>query len=301
MLGRSVSTISDELQRNTVGGIYHAKKAAHKAYVRRRYARYQGMKIVKHPGLCALVEEKLREGRSPESIAGRIQRHEKHLPGVSADSIERFLRSIYGRRIEAYRERIKRKCKWRRRRPGGAKLKDRKFIDTRPHVINRRGRVGDAEADFIVSGKSGRGIILTVADRKLRTSFLEKVLPVSIPNVHRAFVCIKKRYPEMRTITTDNDILLGQHKKLEHLLSVAIYFCHPYHSWEKGTIENTNGEIRRYIPKSSDISHYSTRFIRSVEMKINDRYMKVINFQTPWEALEKYRKQKNRARARLWR
>lgn len=158
--------------------------------------------------------------------------------------------------------------------------------------------MGDVEADFILSGKEGTGMLLTAADRKLRPSFLEKVLPVSIRSVHQAFVRVKQRFPEMRTITIDNDILLQKHKELEALLGVKIYFCHPYHAWEKGTIENTNGEIRKDIPKGSDISRYSKRFIRRIEKKINDRYMERLNYQTPKEALERYRKQKMRRVAR---
>ncbi len=291
---RSVSTISDELKRNKVKGSYDPKKAHHKAYVRRQEAKYQGMKIVAYPALRAFVEEKLMEGRSPESIAGRIRKREKHLPRISPDSIERFLMSVYGRRIEAHRKYLIRRRRWGRRRPRVTQLTDRTFIDKRPQIINRRGRVGDIEADFILSGKEGEGILLTAADRKLRPSFVEKVLPVSIENVHMAFVRIKQRFPEMRTITTDNDLLLQRHKELEGLLGVKIYFCHPYHSWEKGMIENTNGEIRKSIPKGSDISKYSKRFIRGVETKINDRYMECLGYMTPNEALQKYRKQKKR-------
>lgn len=278
--------------------IYNAKKASHKAYVRRTYAKYQCMKIVGNEALRSFVARKLTEGRSPESISGRIKNHEKRLPDVSADSIERFLASVYGRAIEIRRTLIKNKRRWRKKRARATMLKDRKFIDRRPYIINRRGRVGDVEADFIVSGTSGKGIILSVADRKLRVSFLERVLPVSISNVHRAFGRIKRKYPELRTITIDNDILLNRHKELAMLLGVRIYFCHPYHSWEKGTIENTNGEIRKHIPKGSDISRYSLHRIRSVERKINDRYMKVLGFRTPREALDCYRKQKNRVSTR---
>lgn len=294
VLRRSVSTISDELRRNRVRGSYDPRKAHHKAYVRRKYAKYQGMKIVGDPKLRDFVEKALWEGRSPQSISGRIKNHERYLPRISADSIERFLRSIHGRRLEAHRRLLLRKRSWRQKRPRVTQLKDRKFIDIRPKIINRRGRIGDVEADFILSGKSGRGILLTVADRKLRLSFLEKVLPVSIKNVHRAFIRIKKRYPELKTITTDNDILLEQHSELEKILGATIYFCHPYHSWEKGTIENTNGEVRKSIPKGSDLSRYSRVYIRSVEMKVNNRYMECLKYQTPKEALETYRKQKRR-------
>lgn len=288
--------MSDELKRNKVKGVYDPAKAHHKAYVRRKYAKYQGMKIVENPKLRKFVERALLEGRSPASIAGRVNNHEKTLPSISGDSIERFLKSVHGRKIEAHR-RILKSRRIHQRRPKTARLKDRKFIDKRPQIANKRGRVGDAEADFIISGKSGRGYVLTLADRKLRVSFLERILPVSMENVKRGLLTIKKHYPELRTITTDNDILLVNHKELEKLLGIRIYFCHPYHSWEKGTIENTNGEIRKYLPKGSDISKYPPRFIRSIEKKINDRYMECLTFLTPEEALALYRKQKKRRSA----
>ena len=250
------------------------------------------------PPLRVFIEVKLKEGRSPESISGRIKHHEKSLPSISADSIERFVKSVHGRKIESHRNKLKRKRKNRKRRPKVTMLTDRTFIDKRPKIIEKRGRVGDVEADFIVSGKAGRGYILTVADRKLRVSFLEKVLPVSINNMEKAFLKIKKRYPEMRTVTTDNDLLFRYHKRLEKLLNVNIYFCHPYHSWEKGTIENVNGKVRKDIPKGSDISRYSSCSIRLVEKKLNDRYMECLNYTTPQEALILYRKQKKRANAR---
>lgn len=206
---------------------------------------------------------------------------------------------MYGRKIEAHRKQLRRRRAWKQRRPKVTQLTDRKFIDIRPKIINLRGRIGDVEADFIVSRKGGTGILLTVADRKIRISFLEKVLPVSVENVHKAFVRIKKRFSEMRTITTDNDILLQKHVALETLLRVRIYFCHPYHSWEKGTIENTNGEVRKSIPKGSDISHLSRAFIHSVEVKINSRYMECIGYKTPEEAMEEYRKRRQRRAAPL--
>ena len=220
------------------------------------------------------------------------------MPSVSADSIERFLKSVHGRKIEAHRAALKRTRNRRKRRAKVAGLNDRVFIDARPKIIARRGRVGDAEADFIVSGKSGKGILLTIADRKLRVSFLEKILPVSIANVHRAFQRIKKRYPELRTMTTDNDIMFAHHRALAQTLGVKIYFCHPYHSWEKGTIENTNGAVRRAIPKGSDISKYTRHFIRAVEARLNDRYMECLQFATPQEMLDRHRIRKERAAAR---
>lgn len=118
---------------------------------------------------------------------------------------------------------------------------------------------------------------------------MELILDVSIDEVHLAFERIKERFPEMVTITMDNDILFKMHKTLEILLKVLIYFCHPYHSWEKGSIENVNGEVRKFIPKGSDLSRYDKEYIKLIEAHLNDRYMECLSFKTPQEMLDEYR------------
>lgn len=150
------------------------------------------------------------------------------------------------------------------------------------------------EADFIVSGKSGKGVLLTATDRKSRKSFLEIVYDVSIDEVHSAFERIQKEFPEMKILTLDNDILFKMHRTLERLLNVKIYFCHPYHSWEKGSIENLNRFIRKFIPKGSNLSKFSKKEIAEIEQKSNNRFLKCLRFATPDEVLEKYRKRKNK-------
>jgi IS30 family transposase len=95
-----------------------------------------------------------------------------------------------------------------------------------------------------VSGKAGSGYALTAADRKLRVGFIRKILPVTVGNVLRALLEIKKAFPELKSITTDNDILWHYHKQLEAVLGVPFYFCDPYASWQKGSVENYNGEAR---------------------------------------------------------
>ncbi len=293
-LRRSISTIVEEIKINSVEGGYDPEKADHKAYVRRKYAKYQGMKIVEHDNLKDYVDEKLYDDQSPEAIAGRIGRHEKHLPRISKDSIRRYIRSVYGRRVEYHRIRQRRKRKRGRKRPKVTTLRDRVFIDKRPKYIQARKCVGDTEADFLLSGKTGKGIILSLVCRKIRVSFLEQIIRVSIADVHLAFQTIKERFPELRSISIDNDLLLQKHKELEKLLGIKIYFCHPYSSWEKGSIENTNKYVRRDIPKGSDISSYSKPFVKKLEDKLNRRYMKVLNYKTPQEMLSEYRKRKKR-------
>jgi len=291
-LCRSVSTISKEIKINKVNGIYDSCKAQHKAYVRRHYASFRGQKIIANKKLRSFIESNLLDGQSPEAISGRLKYQEKNIPFVSKDVIYQYLRSPYGKIIglKLKKKKHPKRCKKL------AKLKDRVFIDKRPKTIDNRTRIGDVEADFIVSGRGGKGIILTAVCRKIRAAFLEIIYNVSIDEVHKTFVKIKKRFPEMKSITTDNDILLRMHKTLEKLLNLKIYFCHPYHSWEKGSVENLNGIIRKYIPKGSDLSEYDKEFISLVEEKCNQRFMKLLKYKTPEEKLKEHRKRKLNAK-----
>lgn len=253
------------------------------------------MKIAGDKELRGLVEHLLYDDQSPEAVAGRLQNHETHLPPTSKNTIYRFIASPYGRKIEYYRNKVRRKRK--RRKPATKPWKDRVFIDQRPEYINKRMRVGDAEADFIVSGKSGKGIVLVVVGRKYRNGYLEQIIKTTLPAVTRACQRIKRRFPEWSSMTTDNDLLFQHHKILEKKLDIKMYFCHPGHAWEKGSVENTNKYLRRYILKSSDISRYSKRFVKKLEARLNRRIMKVLNYHTPQEMLDAYRKRKQRRSA----
>jgi len=295
-MGRSASTVCDEWSRNRVHERYDPKKAHHKAYVRRKRAKYQGMRIVEHDLLRREVHTRLYDDQSPEAIAGWVRKNQ-NLPRISKNAIYRYIASVYGRRIETHRF-----LRRRRRRRGRARTKSlsrRAFIDKRPKKINARSRIGDAETDFIVSGKSGSGILLVVVDRRSRTSFLAKILPVSVSNVHAAFLRIKQRFSEMQTLTMDNDILFQKHEELARLLGVRIFFCHPYHSWEKGTVENTNKVIRQDIPKGANIAKYSKRFITNLEAKLNRRPMQCLGYQSPGEVLRAHRLRKRNKKHRL--
>lgn len=291
-MSRGVSTIWDELNRNKTKGLYDPKKAQHKAYVRRLYAKYQGKKIIENNKLRDFVEELLYDDQSPEAISGRLKNQQQKIGRVSKNSIYRFIGSIYGRKIEHHRNQLKRKR--RRNKPRTKPWKNRIFIDKRPLYINNRRRIGDAEGDFIISGKSGSGIILVIEDRKLRIIFLEQIVKPNLANVTRAFSRIKKRYPEWNSLTTDNDILFQHHKRLAKKLNIKIYFCFPGHAWEKGSVENRNMWIRKYIPKGSNIALYTKQFIKNLEAKLNRRFLKILSYRSPQEALNSYRKRKKR-------
>lgn len=292
-MGRSVSTISDELKRNTVAGSYSAKKAHAKADVRRKAAKFQGKKLVDNQQLLSFVEAELLKLQSPSAISGRLKTGQDGLPYVSRDTIEEYIRSAHGRGLEYQLKVLKanQKRKGRKKRPPVESLSKRRRIDERPSVITNRERVGDVEADFIVSGKAGNGFLLTVVDRRIRYGLLRKILPVSIANMEQAFLDVKAAYPELLSITTDNDLLFRYHERLEALLGIPIYFCDPYASWQKGSIENYNKHVRKYVKKGSDISQYIEEYIQFVQDRLNSRFMSVLDYQTPQECLTAFREQ----------
>lgn len=246
------------------------------------------MTIAKNPLLRKRVEELLLDDQSPEHISERIKRYEKNLGKISGIAIRRYLASPYGRKIEYRRKKLQK----RRKRTPRTSIEGKRMISKRPKAINERKRIGDAEGDFIVSGKNGQGMIFNVTDRKSRAPFLEKVYPVSIRNMENALGRIKKRFPELQTLTFDNDILFVHHKKLEEKFGVKIYFCFPGRPWEKGTNENRNKITRAYIPKGSDISKRTRKYIQKLEDKLQRRIMKCLNYRTPKEVLEIHRKRK---------
>jgi transposase, IS30 family len=217
---------------------------------------------------------------------------------VSRDTIETYLRSSHGvpiaHQLNLFHKRRSYLQLRRKRQRALSKPPPRNpkvYIDDRPAEIANRERVGDLEVDFIVSGKGGRGHCLTAVDRKLRYGFIRKILPVSVDNVLEALLDIQQEFPELRSITTDNDALFRTHKVLEAALGVPFYFTHPYSSWEKGTVENFNGQIRKYIKKRADISSYTDEYVREVEHKLNSRYLALLGYKKPAEVLEEYRAQ----------
>jgi IS30 family transposase len=252
----------------------------------------RGNTIAEHPELRSQVEAYLLDLQSPEHTSRRIQKYHKTLPYVSGVTIRTYIRSIYGRKIEAKRKKIYTRKRGKKRFV--TPITDKRMIDQRPKYIKERKRIGDAEGDFIVSGREGEGYLFVGADRKSRAPFLEKIHPVSIPNVERAIGRIMKRFPELKTFTFDNNLLFIHHKRLEKKFKIRVYFCHKHSPWEKGFVENRNKIIRQFIPKGSDISQYSRYYIQKLEDFLQRRIMKVLDYAMPIEILTQARKRKQK-------
>lgn len=287
LIRRNRAAVDYEVARNSVKGNYDWKKADDKAKNRRRASKYQGMKIVGHLPLWNFVIEKLQLDWSPEEISGRIKYKEKRLPSVSTKGIYRFVRSVYGRCVEQFlRYHGKREKQAGSARGSG--LTERTFISQRPKIIVQRARFGDWEGDFIVSGKSGRGVLLVLVERKSRYVIVRKLLTQKCDLINALMVQLLGGYVVFNSLTLDNDIVFQKHKEMSRMLGRPVYFTHPYHSWEKGTVENMNKWIRQYVSKGSDISSYSDEYIQFVEDRLNDRPRKCLKFKTPREVFQRH-------------
>ncbi|WP_240593940.1 IS30 family transposase [Neisseria mucosa] len=151
----------------------------------------------------------------------------------------------------------------------------------RPAIVDRKTRIGDWEADTIV-GKNQKSALLTLVERTTRYTIICKLKNLKAEDTARAAIRVLKAYKaRVHTITMDNGKEFYQHTKIAKALKAETYFCRPYHSWEKGLNENTNGLIRQYFPKQTDFRNISDREIRRVQDELNHRPRKTLGYETP--------------------
>lgn len=279
-IGRPRSSVSDEIRRNSVRGVYLARKAAHKTYVRYWRARHQHLKVVMHDGLRRYVEDKLQRFWSPEGIAGRLTYVEARLPSVGKDAVYAFVKSVYGRPYEQYLWNRGKKGKERIPR---SQINDRTFIDQRPKSVETRRFFGDWEGDFIVSGKRGSGALLVLVERKSRYVIIAKLFDRKVATINFILDRLIGAQLYVRSVTIDNDVCFRHHEQMSRILGAPVFFCHPYHSWEKGQVEKMNQMIRRFIPKGTNIARVSERKIAWVQAILNGRPYECLGFHTPTE------------------
>lgn len=286
VLDRNSATVCRELKRK-VNGEYVARKAHHKAYVKRKYSKYQGMKIREDMKLEQYITKYLKHGWSPEQISGRIA-EECMLPKVSHTSIYSWLRSVHGRKLEAELKKLKRK-RSKKTRKKVVQLEGRIFIDERPKSVDTREYFGDWEGDFIVSGKGSKAALLVLHERKSRYVLIRKVKHKTTKEVEDTLVDMIKPLTNFKSLTLDNDVSFVHHQKISEELGAPLFFCHPYASWEKGGVENSNLYLRRWIPKRSDISKWSEEEIQDLEFWMNSLPRKVLGYSTPEEVMIKHK------------
>lgn len=272
VLGRSPNTVSRELKLRKVHGLYIPKKAQHKAYWKRYLCKRDCMKVALNGEISRLVKKKLEEGLSPERIAGYLSLNGYR---ISTKAVYKY---VYSRALDhhLFWRRHKKKSGWKKYRK--SIQSERNFIESRPVFRNESGHM---EADFIVSSHS-TWCLLVVVDRHTRYVWIEKIPNRKHAVVTRAFKRIIGD-SSVQTITTDNDIAFSGWKQLEKDLGTKIYFCHPYHSWEKGLVENTNRWIRCFVPKRKDIRSVSEKELQEIQTFLNTVPRKILGFRSACE------------------
>lgn len=294
-LGRSQSSLTRELKRNIKYGNdysrneYLACKAQTLAEKRAKKQRYKAP--LKNPEIFLYVRKKLRLGWSPETIAGRINIDH---PGMSICH-ETIYQYIYakktksrGMHLEQYLT-LKRK---RRMKQNGrsvrrhSKIPEAVSIDLRPKAVQRRKQVGHWETDNVIGKQTDQTALSVTVERITKMTLLSK-LRDRTAQVKAAAVIERLSQYVRKTLTADNGAENTNHQEIAQALGLSMYFCHAYHSWEKGTVENTNGRIRRYLPKGVSIDTLTEEYIAALEEKLNTTPRKSLQFLTPYEMMHK--------------
>ena len=280
------STISRELKRNGSKGGYRCKQAHAKAQKRRKQASCVRRKIT--PEVVGIVEKRLREDQwSPDQISGRLA-----LEGIFV-SHEWIYRHIWKDRKNGgdlwifLRHRGRKYNRRGEKTAGRGLIPGRVDISQRPEVVEEKSRVGDWEGDLII-GTNYKGAILSHVDRKSKYTKLAKLPDKRAKNVTRACRRRLKKLKELiKTITYDNGKEFAEHREIAQLLQCEVYFATPYHSWERGLNEHTNGLVRQYFPKGTDFTKLTHADVQEIEDKLNNRPRKCLQYKTPYEVFVK--------------
>lgn len=279
VLGRSPSTVSEEVRRNRVNGSYDPLKAQHKAYVRRKYATYQGKKINEHMALREYIVEKLKLHWNPDEIAGRMKKDRLSF-FASKTAIYAWLQTSTGDRycglLYSQRHRVKR----RRMRVLRTLILSRIGIEKRPSGATNRSRYGHWEGDTVVSGKkTGSTVALSVLyERKSRFVTARKI-PNLKPDSHAQAVRAMLQGKKALSLTQDNGIENLAHQKV----GVPTFFCDPYSSWQKGGVEHANKMLRRSFPKGMDLALVSEEELAYAVNRINAKPRRSLGFASATE------------------
>ena len=284
-LGVHPSTISRELSRNTGLRGYRPKQAHQKA-LQRRFNACKAVKMT--PETIGYIECKLAQEHSPEQVAERM----KLDPGWSGPTVshERIYQHIWqdkaqGRmlykhlRIAGTKQRRKR----RNSRDMRGTIKNRVGIEERPNIVERKIRIGDWEGDTVV-GRNHQGALVTLVDRKSKLTLIGKVNRYIAEAVKKTIISLMELLPRRNyTLTVDNGKEFASHESVAKTLRIKVYFADPYSAWQRGLNENTNGLIRQYVPKRSDVRTLTDKQVRHIMNRLNNRPRKSLGYLTPNE------------------
>lgn len=297
-LNRHKSSISRELARlkATSYSSYNSHVDAGINSVNRKYGK---SKILLNPKLESIVLTKLELYWSPEQICSYLKRNYKSSDmHLSHESIYLY---VYLHSKKELKENLISHLRQKRNLRGNVRrgvdkrttIADPVRIDERPKEVLGREIPGHWEGDLIM-GKNGESAIGTLVERTTRAVILVKLRSKNSEEVRKAFEKEFKALPAQfkKSLTYDNGTEMAQHKLFTKNTKVQVYFTHPYSPWERPTNENTNGLLRDYFPKGTDLSIYTKRQIKKVQNELNERPRKVLNWDTPKDVFDKYILQK---------
>jgi IS30 family transposase len=292
-LGRHHSTISRELNRNSRptkawNGGYEPIRAQELALRRRRWdGRF---KLARQPDLRALVQSKLAMGWSPEMIAGRLALKQSSMR-ISHEAIYRYVYFLSGQKNYWHRYLVRKKHRrgWPGKRGGSAldTFQHRVSIAERPACVQDRKHPGHWEADMM-GFRDRRQNLLVAHERTSRFTLIAK----TANRQSRVILAQLKRWfsrlpPDLRqSLTQDNGPEFAKHHKLNEALGIKTYFCDPHSPWQKGSIENMNGRLRRNLPRSTDLSTLSHAALAALARRHNNMPRKCLGFKTPAEVIQ---------------
>lgn len=286
-LGRAPSTVSREVARHDGRRRYRALRADERAW--RRARRPKPCKLASEPRLRALVAAKLGEQWSPEQISGWLARTyagEQALQ-VSTETIYRSLfvqtRGVLARELTAQlrTRRTMRRSKQASRKGGGGVIRDGLPISARPPEVADRAVPGHWEGDLLAGSQNTH--IATLVERQTRFLLLVKLDGRDSETVVAALAAQVQTLPAQlrRSLTWDRGAELAAHKRFSIATDVAVYFCDPRSPWQRGTNENTNGLLRQYFPKQTDLALHTQAELDAVAARLNGRPRKTLAFETP--------------------
>ena len=282
-LGRSPNTIAAELKRNSYqDGRYIAARAKQKAYVRRKYARYQGKKIQEDDELRAFIILKLSERWNPDEIAGYLRVNPALGLYASKTAIYEWLRSAWGQQycVLLYSQRYQRKPR-RKNKTDRVMIPNRTSITERPLAALGRVELGHCEYDSIVSSKrSGSTAALAVVAERSSRLIRASLVPNLKPEPYATTISRLVQGLNTRTMTTDNGIENRHHRLITRKTGEPVFFTDPYSSWQKGGVENANKMLRQYFPKGTDFATVSqTDVVYALEC-INNKPRKILGYKS---------------------
>lgn len=286
-LGRSASTISREVRRNadTSNGRYRVDKAHSYAVARRRRSR-QGTQFEAHE--VQLVHELMEHKWSPQQISGRLGG--LGVLDIGSATIYRWIRrdKARGGGLWLRTRRLSRRYRKGYRVPDRrGRLAGKRSIDERSPAVQQRQEFGHWEGDTVMGG-DGRHCILTLVERKTLKVRIRKLPARQVSEVNKVMHQELGNKGELviKSVTLDNGTEFHGYEELEKRHGTKFYFARPYHSWERGTNENTNGLIRQYLPKGSCFKEVTDKDCRRIEQELNSRPRKKLGFATPDEAYD---------------